>query len=158
MRKPSRGWLFDGCAAGRRAERSGDKAKLNAKTIVVLDEAGIVGSKEFFLLQRAVLDAGGQLVAVVYAKQLKPIAAGGIFRALCERRGRVEISNIQRQRTDFGPLLDWPRSRGNLTQRAAALRTLPEDAKLGALESLCAVLPKLSGRSPGGASATTTAG
>lgn len=120
------------------------KAKLNAKTIMVLDEAGMVGSKEFYLLQRAVLDAGGKLVAVGDAKQLQPIAAGGIFRALCERHGKVEISNIQRQRTDFGPLLDWLRSRGDLTKRAmAALRALPEDAKLGALESLCAVLPTL---------------
>lgn len=120
------------------------KAKLSDKTIMVLDEAGMVGSKEFYLLQRAVLDAGGKLVAVGDAKQLQPIAAGGIFRALCERHGKVEISNIQRQRTDFAPLLDWLRSRGDLTKRAAAaLRTLPEDAKLGALESLCAVLPKL---------------
>lgn len=120
------------------------KAKLSDRTIMVLDEAGMVGSKEFYLLQRAVLNAGGKLVAVGDAKQLQPIAAGGIFRALCERHGKVEISNIQRQRTDFGPLLDWLRLRGDLTKRAAAaLRTLPEDAKLGALESLCAVLPKL---------------
>jgi hypothetical protein len=56
----------------------------------------------------------------------------------------VEISNIQRQRTDFAPLLDWLRSRGDLTKRAAAtLLALPEDARLGALEALCAVLPKL---------------
>ncbi|QJE02526.1 relaxase domain-containing protein [Massilia forsythiae] len=120
------------------------KAKLGAQTILVLDEAGMVGSKEFSLLQRAVLDAGGKLVAVGDAKQLQPIAAGGIFRALCERHGKVEISNIQRQRTDFGPLLDWLRSRGELSKRAAAaLRQLPEDARLGALESLCAALPKL---------------
>lgn len=120
------------------------KAKLSDRTIMVLDEAGMVGSKEFYLLQRAVLNAGGKLVAVGDAKQLQPIAAGGIFRALCERHGKVEISNIQRQRTDFGPLLDWLRLRGDLTKRAvAALRALPEDAKLGALESLCAALPKL---------------
>jgi len=120
------------------------KARLGAKTILVLDEAGMVGSKEFSLLQRAVLAAGGKLVAVGDAKQLQPIAAGGIFRALCERHGKVEISNIQRQRTDFAPLLDWLRSRGDLTKRAAAaLLALPEDAKLGALEALCAALPKL---------------
>jgi conjugative relaxase-like TrwC/TraI family protein len=120
------------------------KAQLGEKTILVLDEAGMVGAKEFFLLQRAVLSAGGKMVAVGDAKQLQPIAAGGIFRALCERHGKVEISNIQRQRTDFGPLLDWLRGRGDLSKRAAtALRELPEEAKLGALESLCAALPKL---------------
>jgi ATP-dependent exoDNAse (exonuclease V) alpha subunit len=111
---------------------------------MVLDEAGMVGSKEFSLLQRAVLGAGGKLVAVGDAKQLQPIAAGGIFRTLCERHGKAEISNIQRQRTDFGPLLDWLRLHGHLSkQAAAALRALPEDAKLATLELLCAAQPKL---------------
>ena len=120
------------------------KARLGPETILVLDEAGMVGSKEFSLLQRAVLDAGGKLVAVGDAKQLQPIAAGGIFRTLCERHGKAEISNIQRQRTDFEPLLDWLRVQGHVgKQAAAALRALPEDAKLATLESLCAAKPKL---------------
>jgi len=120
------------------------KAHLGEKTILVLDEAGMVGSKEFSLLQRAVLDAGGKVVAVGDPKQLQPIAAGGIFRTLCERHGKTEISNIQRQRTDFGPLIDWLRGRGDLSKAAAAaLRALPEDARLAALESLCSAQPKL---------------
>lgn len=120
------------------------KARLGPRSVMVLDEAGMVGSKEFALLQRAVLDAGGKLVAVGDPKQLQPIAAGGIFRTLCERHGKAEISNIQRQRTDFAPLLDWLRSRGELSKKAtAALRALPEDSRLGALERLCAALPKL---------------
>lgn len=120
------------------------KARLGPKTIMVLDEAGMVGSKEFALLQRAVLSAGGKLVAVGDAKQLQPIAAGGIFRALCERHGKAEISNIQRQRSDFGPLLDWLRARGDLTKKSAqALMALPDDARTDALEALCSDRPKL---------------
>lgn len=120
------------------------KARLCEKTILVLDEAGMVGSKEFSLLQRAVLDAGGKLVAVGDPKQLQPIAAGGIFRTLCERHGKAEISTIQRQRTDFAPLIDWLRGRGDLSKAAAAaLRALPEDARFAALESLCSAQPKL---------------
>jgi conjugative relaxase-like TrwC/TraI family protein len=120
------------------------KARLGPATVLVLDEAGMVGSKEFSLLQRAVMDAGGKLVAVGDAKQLQPVAAGGIFRALCERHGIAEISNIQRQRTDFEPLLDWLRGQGLLSKRAAAaLRELPEDARHGALETLCAAKPDL---------------
>lgn len=120
------------------------KAKLGPRTILFLDEAGMVGSREFFLLQKAALDAGAKLVAVGDPKQLQPIDAGGIFRALVERHGKAEISNIQRQRTDFGPLVDWLRARGDLsTPRARALARLPEDARLGALEALCAEEPKL---------------
>lgn len=120
------------------------KARLGPKTVMVLDEAGMVGSREFSLLQRAVLEAGGKLVAVGDAKQLQPIEAGGIFRALCERHGKAEISNIQRQRTDFAPLVDWLRSRADLSKdRAAALRALPEDARADALEAVCAADAKL---------------
>lgn len=120
------------------------KARLGPTTVLVLDEAGTVGSKEFSLLQRAVLDAGGKLVSVGDPKQLQPIAAGGIFRTLCTRHGKAEISNIQRQRTDFGPLVDWLRSQGAVSKKAAAaLRSLPEDARHGALESLRAAKPEL---------------
>lgn len=128
--------------------RSG-RAKLSAKTILFLDEAGMVGSREFAMLQDAVLDAGAKLVSVGDPKQLQPIEAGGIFRSLMDRHGKAEISNIQRQRTDFEPLLDWLDARaarrdGGLTPaQALALRTVPEDARLCAIESLCSKDAKL---------------
>ncbi len=125
------------------------RANLSAKTILILDEAGMVGSREFGLLQDAVLDAGGKLVSVGDPKQLQPIDAGGIFRALMERHGKAEISNIQRQRTDFEPLLDWLDQRaarqggGIAPDQARALREAPEDARLAALEALCSKDAKL---------------
>lgn len=121
------------------------KAKLGPKTILVLDEAGMVGSREFGLLQEAALAAGAKLVAVGDPKQLQPIDAGGIFKSLIERHGKAEISNIQRQRTDFEPLLAWLRERGALSKsKAEALRAVPEDARVQALERLCAADSKLS--------------
>jgi conjugative relaxase-like TrwC/TraI family protein len=120
------------------------KARLGPSTVLVLDEAGMVGSKEFSLLQSAILGAGGKLVAVGDAKQLQPIAAGGIFRTLCERHGKAEISTIQRQRTDVAPLVERLRREGALSRKAsAALRALPEDSRRGALASLCATKPEL---------------
>jgi conjugative relaxase-like TrwC/TraI family protein len=120
------------------------KARLGPSTVLVLDEAGMVGSKEFSLLQSAILGAGGKLVAVGDAKQLQPIAAGGIFRTLCERHGKAEISTIQRQRTDVAPLVERLRREGALSRKAsAALRALPEDSRRGALGSLCAANPEL---------------
>ncbi|RQO58491.1 hypothetical protein DBR47_12320 [Paucibacter sp. KBW04] len=119
------------------------RCKLSAKSILFLDEAGMVGSREFGLLQAAVLDAGGKLVSVGDSKQLQPIEAGGIFGALMRKHGKAEISNIQRQRTDFEPLLDWLDARatrrdGGLTPaQAKALRVVPEDARLPAIEALC---------------------
>lgn len=125
------------------AVRNG-KAQLGPKTILALDEAGMVGSREFALLQEVALAAGSKLVAVGDPKQLQPIEAGGIFRSLVERHGKGEISAIQRQRTDAEPLLAWLEERGSLSRaRAAALRHAPEDARLPAIEALCAQDAKL---------------
>ena len=119
------------------------RAKLDAKTVLVLDEAGMVGTRMFAALQSAALGAGAKLVCVGDPKQLQPIEAGGIFGSLMRRHGKAEISNIQRQRTDFEPMLAWlaarPAGRGGVARdKADALRALPEDARMAALEALCA--------------------
>ena len=125
------------------------RTKLTDKTVLFLDEAGMVGSREFSLLQEAALSAGAKLVSVGDPKQLQPIEAGGIFGALMRKHGKAEISNIQRQRTDFEPLLDWLDARaarpdaGLTLAQAQALRSVPEDARLSAVETLCAKDAKL---------------
>ena len=125
------------------------RAHLHSKTIVVLDEAGMVGSREFSMLQEQVLSAGGKLVCVGDPKQLQPIDAGGIFGSLMARHGKSEISNIQRQRTDFEPLLKWldiraAKPNGGLTkEQAQTVRAVPEDCRMQAVEDLCAKDEKL---------------
>ncbi|RDU99748.1 MobF family relaxase [Trinickia dinghuensis] len=127
---------------------------LTERSVLVLDEAGMIGSREFALVQQAVVDAGAKLVAVGDSKQLQPIEAGGIFRALVREHGAAEISTIRRQRTDFGPLLDWLTHRAcngatDLASPAAelerleALRSLPEDARMRAAEAYCSTEPTL---------------
>ena len=117
---------------------------LGPKAIVILDEAGMVGSRELSALQRRVVDAGAKLVCVGDSKQLQPIAAGGIFKALVARHGAAEISSIQRQRTNAEPLLRWlsgaiGKNPPSLSKETiAALRCLPEDALATALDALAA--------------------
>ena len=115
----------------------------------MLDEAGTVGSSEFALLQEAAIAAGAKLVCVGDAKQLQPIDAGGIFASLARIHGKAEVSDIRRQRTDFEPLLRWLEGRSRAggplgAEKAAELRRLPEDARMPALESICAQDAKLS--------------
>lgn len=120
------------------------KLPLGAKSVIILDEAGMVGSREFSLLQGRAVDAGAKLVCVCDSKQLQPIEAGGIFRSLIAKLGGAEISNIQRQRTDTAPLLRWlsgeiGRAPPTLPKGAlAALKRLPEDAVAPALDELAA--------------------
>jgi len=126
------------------------RIKLDAKTILFLDEAGMVGSREFEMLQGQAMEAGAKLVCVGDPKQLQPIDAGGIFRSLMERHGKAEISNIQRQRTDFEPMLKWLEARaakpfgGIEPAQAAALRRTPEDCRMQAIEEICSRDEKLS--------------
>ena len=125
------------------------RTKLDAKTVLILDEAGMVGTRMFAALQSAAFDAGAKLVCVGDPKQLQPIEAGGIFGSLMRRHGKAEISNIQRQRTDFEPLLAWlaarPAGKGGVAKdKADALRALPEDARMAALEALCSQDAKMS--------------
>lgn len=117
---------------------------LDTRCAVVLDEAGMVGSRQFALLQQEVVKAGAKLICVGDPKQLQPIEAGGIFKSLMERHGRAEISSIQRQRTDQAPLLDWIAS-GKATKflgleprQLAAINRLPAEARLRALRELSA--------------------
>jgi ATP-dependent exoDNAse (exonuclease V) alpha subunit len=119
----------------------------SSRTVLILDEAGVVGSREFDLLQRAVIDNGGKLVCVGDYKQHAAIEAGGIFRSLIERYGGASITKIQRQRTDFEPIY---RALGEASRN---LKPALSQEKITALRSLSieeqsAVLDNLAEESP----------
>ena len=76
-------------------------AKLTHRDIVVLDEAAMVGSRQLTQLLTEVKKAGAKIVMVGDAEQLQAIDAGGAFRALRDRHGAVEITEIRRQKEDW---------------------------------------------------------
>lgn len=55
---------------------------LDAKSVLIIDEAGMLGSREFSRIQQHADKAGCKLVLVGDEKQLQSISAGGIFSAL----------------------------------------------------------------------------
>src|SRR5713101_5095947 len=73
------------------------RERLNRRDLLVIDEAGMVGSRQ---LERIVSEASGRGAKVVLvgdAEQLQPIEAGAAFRAIAERVGYQELSGIRRQ-------------------------------------------------------------
>lgn len=95
---------------------SGD-IPLSAKSVVVIDEAGMVDSKTFGRLLDEVDKVGAKMVVIGDPKQLQPIAAGGIMRSLMRTAQKEELSGINRQRTDFKQLrkrIQGALSNGNL--------------------------------------------
>lgn len=75
-----------------------EKYWLDAKTILVIDEAGMVGTRQMAQLIEAVQKAQGKIVLVGDAKQLQPVEAGGSFKAIGEAVGQAELKEIRRQR------------------------------------------------------------
>lgn len=69
-------------------------------TVLVVDEAGMVGTRQMERLVEAVVTEGrGKLVLVGDAKQLQPVEAGGPFAAIAGRLGQAELTHITRQRS-----------------------------------------------------------
>ncbi|MFP3590143.1 AAA family ATPase, partial [Paraburkholderia sp. SIMBA_055] len=65
------------------------KDQFDSKTIFVLDEAGLVASKQMAAFLQAVKNAGAKIVLVGDAEQLQPIEAGAAFRAIADKVGYV---------------------------------------------------------------------
>lgn len=71
---------------------------LSSKTIVVIDEAGMVGSRQMAQLLQLAETAGAKVVLVGDTRQLQPVEAGAAFRVVQEQVGAAHLSEIRRQR------------------------------------------------------------
>ena len=87
---------------------------LTARDVLVIDEAGMVGSRQMERVLSHAADAGAKVVLVGDPQQLQAIEAGAAFRAIHERHGGVEITEVRRQ------LHDWQR---DATRHLATGRT-----------------------------------
>ena len=74
--------------------------QLDSKTVVVIDEAGMVGTKDMAQLVEKVRSAGAKLVLVGDSRQLQPVSAGGPFKAIEELVGAATLTEITRQKLD----------------------------------------------------------
>ncbi len=74
---------------------------LTARDVLVVDEAGMVGSRQMERVLTAAREAGAKVVLVGDPEQLQAIEAGAAFRALAERFGAAEIGAVRRQRAEW---------------------------------------------------------
>jgi Ti-type conjugative transfer relaxase TraA len=72
--------------------------QLGSRDVLVIDEAGMIGSRQMERVLSTAEAAGAKVVLVGDAEQLQAIEAGAAFRALTERHGAAEITDIRRQR------------------------------------------------------------
>ena len=104
-------------------------------TVVVVDEAGMVGTRDLAVLARAAEAVSGKVVLVGDYRQLSEIEAGGIFRTLGRSEAAIQLLANRRQ-TDEGErealdelrhgtprrYLTWATEHGRIT-----LATSPDD-------------------------------
>ncbi|WP_343794292.1 MobF family relaxase, partial [Dokdonella soli] len=116
---------------------------LTDRTVLVVDEAGMVGSRQFARLLDEADRARAKLVLVGDANQLQPIEAGQLFERISGEVGHARLTEIQRQRDvadramvqalavgDARSALDSLQARGRLhaqPDREQAMRQLVRD-------------------------------
>jgi conjugative relaxase-like TrwC/TraI family protein len=88
--------------AGRR-NYSPDEAflTLSKDTILVIDEASMVGTRDMARIMDHVARSGAQLKLIGDRRQLQAITAGNPFAALCELLGCKQLKAIRRQREEW---------------------------------------------------------
>ncbi|CDM60331.1 MULTISPECIES: Ti-type conjugative transfer relaxase TraA [Rhizobium] len=115
---------------------------IDDKTVFVLDEAGMVSSRQMALFVDAVTKAGAKLVLVGDPEQLQPIGAGAGFRAIADRIGYAELETIYRQRQQWMRDASLDLARGKVGEAVEAYRAHGRfnglDLKAQAVESLIA--------------------
>jgi ATP-dependent exoDNAse (exonuclease V) alpha subunit len=70
---------------------------LQTGSVLVIDEAGMAGTRALAALAEAVDTANGKLVLVGDDRQLQAIDAGGAFRALARRGPSIQLTQNRRQ-------------------------------------------------------------
>ncbi|TAT94682.1 Ti-type conjugative transfer relaxase TraA [Rhizobium ruizarguesonis] len=78
-----------------------DRSRLNARDVFVIDEGGMVASRQLAHFVDEVKRAGAKLVLVGDHEQLQAIGAGAPFRAIAEAVGHAQLSEVRRQKADW---------------------------------------------------------
>lgn len=96
---------------------------LDGRSVFVLDEAGMVSSKQMTTFLEAVVRAGAKLVLIGDPDQLQPIEAGAAFRAIVNRVGYAELETVYRQREEWMRIASLNLARGRVAEAIDAYQT-----------------------------------
>lgn len=99
-----------------------EKTELTSKTVLVIDEAGMVGSRQLAQILDYADQVKAKVVLIGDSQQLQPIDAGGAFRLLAQNLGYASLQNIQRQKTLEDRKIVMQLATGQSEQALAAMR------------------------------------
>lgn len=116
--------------------------------VLVVDEAGMIGTRQLARIVAKVSEIGAKLVLVGDPEQLQPIEAGTPFRDLVELHGAAHLTKIHRQKDawqrhatslladgDVAAAVELHEQRGSVRRGRDAIEALAETFALDALSS-----------------------
>ncbi len=74
---------------------------LTKRDVLVIDEAGMVGTRQMERVMVMVQKAGAKVILCGDHEQLQSIEAGAAFRTIIERNGYADINEVRRQKTEW---------------------------------------------------------
>ena len=101
--------------------RSFDPVTVNENSVVFVDEAAQLSSKDMEKLVRLVRERGGKICLLGDGKQLQPIAAGQPFLAASTLLGEARLTHIIRQRDEADREVSRAFSRGDAAEAIKSL-------------------------------------
>lgn len=90
------------------------REKLNSNTLVIVDEAGMVGTELSIELFNVIKNSGAKLILVGDDRQLSSVERGGTFGFLAERYEAVEIREVRRQTINWQKSVSEDLSKGDI--------------------------------------------
>lgn len=128
-------------------ERSWDQGYglLGARDVLVIDEAGLIGTRQLARILERAEAAGAKVVLVGDPEQLQAIEAGAPFRGITARTGAAELTEVRRQKQAWQRQATEQLATGRTSQalaayelqgcvRVAPTRTAAREALLAAWE------------------------
>ncbi|HVJ35161.1 MAG TPA: AAA family ATPase [Terriglobia bacterium] len=104
-------------------------APLDTNTVLVIDEAGMIGSAQMARLLDAVEGTGAKIILVGDPEQIQPIEIGGAFRAIFQSTEGVTLEDVRRQR------VEWMRAATKDISRGPADRAITAYDEAGAIHA-----------------------
>jgi Ti-type conjugative transfer relaxase TraA len=128
------------------------RAAIGSRDVFVIDEAGMVGSRQLAPVLEQARAAGAKVILVGDPEQLQAIEAGAAFRVIAERAGVAELTTVRRQQVDWQRTATKEFATG-LTDAAlkryeAAGAVRGYDGQAAALEAVIAAWKADRGRAP----------
>lgn len=78
-----------------------ESSQLKAGDIIIVDEAGMVGTKEWKTILKNAQKFGAKVIAVGDDNQFKPISSGDCFKQFQKQNNAFELNEIRRQKEDW---------------------------------------------------------